>query len=140
VGDVVTRELFPFAFPRDFLASRFEKADIGYSEFIRIYRQDTYTRARVCLRHYKSGSHLAHMRYRRSRNKTSKKKERYESPHACDFRRVRAPCHERGCGMDEREHAGAAIAGPPEGRCRQMAGRCLQSCPDCRSGRGVSRP
>ncbi|KYN14198.1 hypothetical protein ALC57_13597 [Trachymyrmex cornetzi] len=28
-----------------------------------------------------------------------------------------------------------AIAGPPEGRCRQMAGRCLQSCPDCRSGR-----
>ncbi|KYM84423.1 hypothetical protein ALC53_05208 [Atta colombica] len=39
------------------------------------------------------------------------------------------------------EHGGAlqepTIAGPPEGRCRQMAGRCLQSCPDCRSGRRV---
>ncbi|KYN04258.1 hypothetical protein ALC62_05024 [Cyphomyrmex costatus] len=47
----------------------------------------------------------------------------------------------RGYSRFYRDHqATYAIVGPPEGRCRQMAGRCLQSCPDCRSGRRVSRP
>lgn len=63
---------------------------------------------------------------------------------SCTLQRAQERCCGKGDARGRREEGrrrgggcavgGRAITGPPEGRCRQMAGRCLQSCPDCRSG------
>lgn len=60
--------------------------------------------------------------------------------HSCTLPQTRLRGRWEGRGARWRAAGAAIVVGPPEGRCRQMAGRCLQSCPDCRSGRGVSRP